>query len=69
MMKMLKSQIKRFAREETGQTTTEYILMLVVIVTIFVKFKKQLNRIITNLMGGLESKAGEAMQMDDGGDM
>ena len=66
MMKILKSQIKRFAREETGQTTTEYILMLVVIVTIFVKFKKQLNGIINNLMGGLDKKAGEAL--DDSGD-
>jgi Flp pilus assembly pilin Flp len=64
-MKSLRAQIKRFAQEETGQTTTEYILMLVVIVTIFVKFKKQLNSILGGLLGGFEQKTKEAMDEDN----
>lgn len=61
MMDNWKRQIKRFAQEEDGQTTTEYILMLVVVVTIFVKFKDKFNGVITKLFSGLDAKTDEAL--------
>lgn len=53
---------KKFLRDESGQTTTEYILILAVIVTIFMQFRKRLLLIINKLFGGLDSATDSAMQ-------
>jgi Flp pilus assembly pilin Flp len=48
-----KQQILRFVREESGQTTTEYVLILAVILTIIMQFKKKLYAIVVKLMDGV----------------
>ena len=52
--------MKNFFKDESGQTTTEYILMLAVLVTIFVQFKKSFKKIINNLLGNIEASADKA---------
>ncbi len=42
-------KLQRFVREEDGQTTTEYVLILAVILTIIMQFKKRLLAGITGL--------------------
>ena len=48
-----KQLVRNFIREEDGQTTTEYVLILAVILTIIMQFKKKLFVIVTKLMEGL----------------
>ncbi len=63
-----KTRLKSFLLEESGQTTTEYILMLVVVVTIFMKFRTKLTGIINTLFGGLEGGVQNAVgTMNEGG--
>jgi Flp pilus assembly pilin Flp len=59
--------LKNFLKDESGQTTTEYILILAVIVTIFMQFRKKLTGILGKIFGGLDSKTGQILE-DDGGD-
>lgn len=60
--------IKKFLHDESGQTTTEYILILAVIVTIFMQFRKKLLAIITKLFTGLDKASDDAMSgMNDTG--
>lgn len=54
--------IKQFLKDESGQTTTEYILILAVIVTIFMQFRKKLLAIINKLFGSLDSATNDAIQ-------
>lgn len=46
--------IKNFIKDESGQTTTEYILILAVIVTIFMQFRKKLTTMLGNVFGQLD---------------
>lgn len=63
-----KTRLKSFLSEESGQTTTEYILMLVVVVTIFMKFRTKLTGIINTLFGGLDTSVQSAVgTMNEGG--
>ena len=59
-MNMLETT-KKFLRDESGQTTTEYILILAVIVTIFMQFRKRLLAIIQKLFKGLDTATDSAM--------
>lgn len=59
--------IKQFVKDESGQTTTEYILILAVIVTIFMQFRKKLLGILNKLFGGLDAATDNAMS-ELGGD-
>lgn len=52
----------QFLRDESGQTTTEYILILAVIVTIFMQFRKKLLAIINKLFGQLDGATNEAVK-------
>lgn len=63
-MKKLET-INKFLSDESGQTTTEYILILAVIVTIFMQFRKKLLAIINKLFGSLDSATNEAVQEFD----
>ena len=54
--------IKEFLQDESGQTTTEYILILAVVVTIFMQFRRRLLTIITKLFGKLDSATDSAVQ-------
>ncbi|HEY8278188.1 MAG TPA: Flp1 family type IVb pilin [Bdellovibrionota bacterium] len=59
--------IQKFLKDESGQTTTEYILILAVIVTIFMQFRKRLLAIITKLFGKLDAATDDAIQDFDSG--
>lgn len=58
-------KLKKFMQDESGQTTTEYILMLAVLVTIFMQFKKKLSAMLNGLMSGVEGKAARALEEDE----
>lgn len=60
-MKLMLS-IKSFVKDESGQTTTEYILILAVIVTIFMQFRKKLLAILSKVFGELESSTNDVVQ-------
>lgn len=49
-------KLKLFIRDETGQTTTEYILILAVAVMIAMKFKGAIGDKIKNIADGLGGK-------------
>ncbi len=53
----LKSFFQRFMRDDRGQSTTEYILILSVVVLIAMKFKTQISARIEGLVG----KVGDQM--------
>ena len=60
-MKQLET-IQKFLKDESGQTTTEYILILAVIVTIFMQFRRRLLTIITKLFGKLDQATDDAVK-------
>ncbi len=60
-MKKLEA-INKFLKDESGQTTTEYILILAVIVTIFMQFRKKLLKIIEKLFGQLDDATNDAVK-------
>lgn len=47
----MKNYFKRFWNDETGQTTTEYILILAIVVMIAMKFKKEFTSKMTDIVG------------------
>ncbi len=51
----LKVKIKQFVQDESGQTTTEYILILAVIITIFMQFRTKLLKVLNGIFGQLDS--------------
>lgn len=55
MNQRLKQSIVRFFRDEEGQSTTEYILILAVVVMIALKFKTQVGKLIEGRVNTLES--------------
>ncbi len=61
MMENLKTNLKRFLRDEEGQSTTEYILILAVVVMIAMKFKDQVGKLI----GGRIDKLGSELNQFD----
>lgn len=54
--------LKNFLKDESGQTTTEYILILAVIVTIFMQFRTKLKGIINKIFGELDSATGDLIE-------
>jgi Flp pilus assembly pilin Flp len=60
-MKQLET-LQKFLKDESGQTTTEYILILAVIVTIFMQFRRRLLTIITKLFGKLDQATDDAVK-------
>lgn len=61
--------LKKFWTDESGQNTTEYILMLAVIFTVFMQFKKSLMSTVKKLLGATDSAADKAVSdlNSDGG--
>ena len=55
-MKDLKKYIKNFIQDESGQGTTEYILILVVVVGIAIAFRKPIVQVIEGKIGSLGGK-------------
>lgn len=60
-MKGFVSHLRAFWRDEEGQSTTEYILILAAVVLMARKFSGKLNDIITNLTGKLDQNVSDTM--------
>lgn len=54
MKQRLITGFKQFLRDEEGQSTTEYILILAVVVMIAMKFKDQVGKLIGGRIDRLE---------------
>jgi Flp pilus assembly pilin Flp len=54
--------IKNFIKDESGQTTTEYILILAVIVTIFMQFRKKLTGMLQKIFGQLDQATEDVIE-------
>jgi Flp pilus assembly pilin Flp len=50
---------KKFILDDSGQTTTEYILILAVVVTMIMNFKTQFKSIIEKLFGKVNEQIDE----------
>lgn len=61
---MKKMDLQNFLKDESGQTTTEYILILAVIVTIFMQFRKKLTGILSKIFGELETSTENIIEED-----
>ena len=51
--------LRKFILDESGQTTTEYILILAVVVTLIMQFKKNFTRLLQKMLGNLEQQIDE----------
>lgn len=51
----MRTFLKRFWTDEGGQSTTEYILILAVVVMIAMKFKKEFSSKLTNILNSVGS--------------
>jgi len=56
---------RNFLCEEDGQTTVEYILILAVILTIFMQFRKRILIIVTKIFKALDDGTDKATQFED----
>lgn len=56
------NSLKNFIKDESGQTTTEYILILAVVVTMIMQFKKKFSGIIQGLLGDFEKETDEIFE-------
>ncbi len=52
---------RKLLKDEAGQSTTEYILILAVVVMIAVRFKGLFNEMMGNALGKLQTNMGEAI--------
>lgn len=59
-----KKLAQSFLSDESGQTTTEYILILAVVVTLIMQFKKTFSSFMQNLLGQFEQDAMQAADID-----
>jgi Flp pilus assembly pilin Flp len=68
ILKLLKLPTNKFFdgfyKDESGQSTTEYILILLVVVTIALKFKGQFTQILSGMLDKLGGKLNDATQVD-----
>lgn len=55
-LQAMNAKLLSLVHEEDGQTTTEYILMLLVAVTVIMQFKKRLGAILGALFGNIDTK-------------
>lgn len=56
--KVMKNNIIRFLKDESGQTSTEYILLLAVVAAIIFKFKTIITEKLTGLVEGVFNSQG-----------
>ncbi|PQP82793.1 hypothetical protein C0Q44_15515 [Paenibacillus sp. PCH8] len=59
MMEVLKSKVNAFWKEEDGLGTLELILIIGVIIIIALIFKDQITKLITSLLGKVDTKSNE----------
>ena len=60
-----RAQLGRLCTDEAGQSTTEYILILAVVVMIAVKFKGLFSSKLTTMMGTLGKDLDDGIQQAD----
>ncbi len=61
-LQAMNAKLRNLVHDEDGQTTTEYILMLLVAVTVISQFKKRIGVVISALFGKIDTgieKVGE----------
>lgn len=63
-MKLLKNVLQTFWKDESGQSTTEYILILFVAVAFAMKFKGAVGSLIDTMISGLTSNLNQAMEVN-----
>lgn len=56
------NSFKNFLEDESGQTTTEYVLLLAVVAMIIFKLRKDLGDGLTGLTDGVFGKANSLLQ-------
>jgi Flp pilus assembly pilin Flp len=57
----VRNALRKFAEDESGQTTAEYVLILVVIVTIIMQFKKGIAAMLKKLLTKMDEGVEEVM--------
>tara|TARA_Y100001936_G_scaffold254011_1_gene323473 strand:- start:3012 stop:3194 length:183 start_codon:yes stop_codon:yes gene_type:complete len=57
----MKNKIVEFLKDESGQTSTEYILLVAVVAVIILKFKDTLKDKLDGLIEGVFNKANEEL--------
>lgn len=62
---LTKKFFTRFLQDERGQSTTEYVLMLSMVVMIAMKFKQKFPELLDKIMGSTKTK----MESIEGSDM
>jgi Flp pilus assembly pilin Flp len=62
----LKHKMHRLLVEESGQTTTEYILILVLVVTLVMQFRTRLLTIVKKLLNSMEEDVMEVANDESG---
>ena len=56
--------IADYLKDEEGQTSTEYILLVAVVAMIVLKFKEKLNTKLTNVLNGVFGKVDSSIQQE-----
>lgn len=51
------NQGKAFLKDETGATTVEIILIIVVLISLVIIFKKQLTSVVTNILNKVATQS------------
>ena len=59
---MFVKKIKNFIHDEEGQSTTEYILILAVVVMVALKFKEKFTSTMDNATKNLDNKLNDAFE-------
>lgn len=60
----LAKKLGELLREEDGQTTVEYILILAVILTIFMQFRKRILIVVNKVFKALDDGTDKATEFD-----
>lgn len=60
----MKTKFQAFIRDEAGQSTTEYILILAVVVMIAVKFKDKFGTSLGRAVDNIDGKINDAISQD-----
>jgi pilus assembly protein Flp/PilA len=58
----MKNKIVEFLKDESGQTSTEYILLVAVVAVVIYKFKDVLQTRLQSLVGNVFDKGDEILQ-------
>lgn len=60
----MRNFFKNLAKDEAGQSTTEYILILAVVVMVAMKFKDKFGTLLGNSVDTLGNKVNQAINTD-----